>query len=120
MTHRIPAFTVALFLSLVGCNLDPSKKSAADAGDAGISPENVCLEYAQVLATAGQRCGQDYHVVYNDFIQAAARGDCASVTAIRDFDALWNTCLVVLQNESCADLSAGVLDKSCKNQLIVN
>jgi hypothetical protein len=111
-----------VFLSLAGCVLDQSKKSGADGGDtadAAVSPERACLVFAEYLATAGQRCGQDYQVVYDDFLRTAVGGDCSRVTSIRDFDGLWDKCLVLLQNESCADVNAGFLDKTCSNQLIV-
>jgi hypothetical protein len=120
VTRFEPALlAVFLAIPLVGCDLGKRSGSASDAGDAGVTPENACLEYAQILASAGQRCGQDYQVTYDDFIRTIALGDCANVVAIRDFRGLWNTCLVVLQTESCADISAGVFDKTCQNQLVL-
>lgn len=119
MRFRPVLLLLALATQMVGCDLDRNTRSGADAGDAGVTPENACLEYAQILASAGQRCGQDYRVTYDDFVRVAANGDCANVVGIRDFRGLWNTCVVVLQTESCSDISAGVLDKTCQNQLLL-
>jgi hypothetical protein len=80
-------------------------------------PEQACLDTADAVGKAAQRCGLDYQKNYDAFVQTAAGGDCENVVRVRDENALRSTCFTSLQSVSCEDLKAAKLDASCQAQL---
>ncbi|HWL88112.1 MAG TPA: hypothetical protein VNO21_20055 [Polyangiaceae bacterium] len=97
--------------------------SGNDAGSGGNNgttsdPEKACLDTANVVATAAQRCGEDYQANYDAFLQAGAGGSCANIIQVRDETALRQTCLPWIQSAACSDLLGGNYDPSCVAQLL--
>lgn len=80
--------------------------------------EQACIDTAEAVARSAERCGDDYKVSYDGFVQAAAAGDCGNVDRIRDEAALRDTCIPYLATISCDDLAAGTIDPTCAMQLV--
>lgn len=93
--------------------------AAACSDSSGIpAAESACLDTADAVAKAAQRCGMDYKATYDGFVISAANGSCSNVVSVRDEAALRNVCLPSIAAESCSDLFAGTLDPSCQGQLL--
>jgi hypothetical protein len=80
--------------------------------------EQACLDTADAVGKAAQRCGLDYEANRTAFIQTGAGGDCANIDEIRDEGSLRGACFSSMGTVSCDDLKAGKLDASCSKQLI--
>lgn len=126
---RVPfrlLFSVLGALLHVGC-LPPdgtgtssgSSGGASDAGDGGATTAagRACLDTADAIAKASQRCGADYTAARNGAIRDLANGDCESVT-IRNETELRTQCFPSLASISCADLTNQRFAPSCAEQLI--
>jgi hypothetical protein len=99
----------------------PSGTDAGTNTDAGgftstKTPEQTCLDTANVIALAAERCGEDYFDEYDAFIDAAAGGSCANVTKIRDEAALRGECFTYFATVSCSQIYDAP-PSSCNNQL---
>jgi hypothetical protein len=105
-------------LSLAACS-SVTTSSGGDGGSAS-GPQQACLDTAKAVATAAQRCGQDYTANYNAFISSVAQGDCANIVQVRDETSLRGTCIPSFSTISCADLTAtpAKLDPTCSAQLL--
>lgn len=82
------------------------------------SPRDVCVDTANAVATAAQRCGELFADAFQDFVNAAAGGDCKNVKNIRDVNELYTQCIPWIQRATCNDLRAGNLPDSCLGQLL--
>jgi hypothetical protein len=80
----------------------------------------ACLDTADAVGKAAQRCSEDYQTAYNDFVQNAANGSCNNITSVRDIQSLYNTCIPSFQTITCTDLDNGKLDATCDSQLVHN
>jgi hypothetical protein len=100
----------ALFVLAVG--------ACASAKPAVSASEQACLDTADILAKAAQRCGQDYKANYDAFIANAAGGSCANISKVRDESSLRATCIPSIANIECSALLAGNIDASCRGQLL--
>jgi hypothetical protein len=103
--HRMMIVAVALGMDF-GCGGDPSHEA------------QLCLDIADAVAQAAERCGQSYEENFEAFIDSAAGGDCDKVDQVRDEDALVNVCIPSLETISCEYLLAGEIDDSCRSQLL--
>jgi hypothetical protein len=114
------SLALAVGLGALACSGTSSGTgTGASSGGAGTSgPAQACLDTADATAKATQRCGQDYKMNYDAFINIVAKGNCSNVTQVRDEAALRGVCLPSLAAISCPDLMAGKLDASCKGQLL--
>ena len=83
----------------------------------GGTPEQDCLDAADVFAKAGVRCGGTYEQSYNGFIVSSAAGSCSNIIAIRDERALFATCLPWAKTAACAALSSDP-NPACEKQLL--
>ena len=88
---------------------------------AGCGPtdsEQACLDTADALASSAQRCGLDYQVNFDVFVDVAAGGDCANITAIRDQGALYDECIPFFRSLSCEQLNDPTIQvpEGCKAQ----
>jgi hypothetical protein len=83
-----------------------------------VNPRDVCVDTANAVATAAQRCGELFADAFQDFVNAAAGGDCKNVKNIRDVNALYQSCIPWIQKATCNDLKAGNLPDSCLGQLL--
>lgn len=97
-----------------GATPDASADSGAKPAKA---PVQACLDLADAVAKAAQRCGQDYQANYTAFVQNAANGNCTNIVAVRDEASLRAVCLPKFATITCADLLAGKIDASCVGQL---
>jgi hypothetical protein len=109
--QRTYALSFFFVFSVAACG----GSSATGDGSGSSTPQKACTDTADGVAKAAQRCGQDYQTNYDAFVQAL--GGCDNVIAVRDEGSLRGTCLPSLQAISCADLLAGNLDASCRQQL---
>ena len=102
------AFVVNLLV--LGCSDDESSVSA---------PAQACMDTADALADAAQRCGLDYQVNYDAFVDAVASGNCGNIIAVRDESSLRGVCIPTLRNLSCDDLNSSTLalPPECMQQL---
>ena len=92
---------------------------SSSTGGGTTAPQQACLDLADAVAKAAVRCNLgDYQSNYNAFIQAAANGNCANITSVRDMTSLRGTCIPSFGTISCAALQAAMLDPSCSQQLI--
>ena len=82
------------------------------------APERACLDTLKALATAGERCGEEYPRVYDEQLAAIAGGDCKTVASIRDEASLRAQCLPSLATAPCTAILAGTHDPSCAAQLV--
>ena len=80
--------------------------------------EQACLDTADAVAKAAQRCGGDYQANFDAFVKNAALGNCANVIQVRDEAALRQTCIPSFTTIQCPALTAGTLDPTCKSQLV--
>lgn len=81
------------------------------------SPPQACRDTADAIASKATDCGDDYDSVYDQFVAAAAGGDCSNIVAIRDRDALYDDCIPGIDSLSCTQLDNGELPDACRNQL---
>jgi hypothetical protein len=81
-------------------------------------PQQACMDTADAVAKAAQRCGQDYQQNYDAFVRTAANGDCANIVQVRDEGALRGTCIPSLSTVACPDLLSANIDATCKGQLL--
>src|SRR5262245_34410450 len=77
--------------------------SAGGSSGASDGPTQACLDTADAVAKAAQRCGQDYKANYDAFIQTGAGGQCSNIVQIRDEPTLRNTCLPSMIKIPCPD-----------------
>jgi hypothetical protein len=103
--------TLLLLISLAAC-------SSSTPGSSRSPSEQACIDTADAVAKAAQRCGQDYKRNYDEFIRVAAAGNCANIVQVRDEASLRSTCLPSMTTIACEDLSAGKIDDACKGQLL--
>jgi hypothetical protein len=94
-----------LLFSLVACGGDPSPA------------EQACLDVADAIGKAAQRCGQDYQANFDAF--ETQLGGCDNAAGVRDEATLRSTCLPSLGTVTCADITAGRIDDSCRAQIQV-
>jgi hypothetical protein len=89
-------------------------------GCGGSSSAQACEDTADALASAAQRCGQDYQANYDAFVATGAGGDCANILSVRDEDGLYQECIPFLKSLSCEQLTSGnfTLPPSCVSQLM--
>lgn len=92
--------------------------SSSGGGGEASSPQQACLDAADAFAQLADRCGEDYQTTYDGFIQSAANGDCANVTALRDEESFRSTCLPSFASIECSTFSEDSIDPSCRSQLI--
>lgn len=99
-------FRASIFVfSLAACGGEPS------------AAERACLDVADAIGKAAQRCGQDYQTNYDAF--EGQLGGCDNAAGVRDEAALRTTCLPSLATVACPDLMAGMIDESCRAQIQV-
>lgn len=81
-------------------------------------PDDVCRDLADTLSDTGARCGLDPEAVRTGFL-ASLGGSCNNVTSVRDFDAMYESCLPFLESVSCDAFTdpVFVLPDDCKGQL---
>jgi hypothetical protein len=102
---------------LVSILLLPLLAAGCGGGSVG-EEEKACLDMADVVAKASQRCGGDYKANYDAFIDAAAGGDCGNIKDVRDVDALYDECFPYIESVSCIDLvDASSYPAACVSQL---
>jgi hypothetical protein len=108
---------VALASGLVmGCG---GRDGGGGDGDGDDDAETqACLDTADAVAGAAERCGGDYQANYDAFIDGAAEGDCSNIVEVRDAGELYDECFPSLEAIACEDLLAGDLDASCREQLL--
>lgn len=83
------------------------------------TPPQACRDLADTVATqAAAECGDDYDTVYDQFVDAAAGGDCSNIVGIRDRGELYDDCIPRLESSTCDDLQMGNLPASCNAQLL--
>jgi hypothetical protein len=108
-------FYVALGITVaMGC----SSSSTTTNNKTSSANEQACLDMADAVGKAAERCGQDYAANRSAFIQNAVKGDCANTVSVRDEASLRSTCIPYFGTVSCADLLAGKVDDTCKAQLV--
>jgi hypothetical protein len=108
MTLRPRSAFFLVLASCIGACSSSSSSSLTQTREA-----QACLDAADVVARAAQRCGQDYKANYDAFVQSAANGNCANIIKVRDETSLRQACFPSLVTVSCEDLKAGRLDASC-------
>jgi hypothetical protein len=92
--------------------------SLARRNDPAPSPAQVCEDAADAVAEVAPRCkGADPNEARKAFINAAARGSCTNVRAIRDIGSFYGSCLPSLRSLTCAELVEAEFDKECLGQL---
>lgn len=91
--------------------------SGGDGGQMTVNPRDACVDTANAVAFAAQRCGELFADAFQAFVQAAAGGDCKNVKSIRDANALYTQCIPWIQKAKCADLQSGNLPDTCLSQL---
>lgn len=83
------------------------------------TPSDACLDMADTVARAAERCGQDYQSNYDGFIEAAADGDCDNITLVRDAAELYDECIPWFCTAACDALTdADQLPDGCREQLV--
>jgi hypothetical protein len=77
------------------------------------------MDMAGAIAGSAQRCGFDYQVNYDAFVDAAAGGDCANITFVRDLDALYDECVPFMKGLTCEQIDDPALafPAACQQQL---
>ena len=109
--YAISSFLTALTIGALGCSSSDSSSSTG--------PEQACLDTADTVGKAAQRCGLDYQANYNAFIQSGAAGSCANIVQVRDEASLRGSCFSWFRTASCTDLtSPDGFDPSCRGQLL--
>ena len=74
----------------------------------------ACLDFADALAKAAQRCrASSYQVSYDKY----ARELCGTAVGIRDETSLRAECIPSLGELECSRVLAGDLDGSCRSQI---
>lgn len=88
-------------------------------GCGGPDPEQACLDFADALASSGERCGFDYETNFAAAVNSAAGGDCENIDSVRDIDAFESVCLPYIRQLTCDQLisSSPELPDSCLDQL---
>jgi len=107
MNKRCPTLLLTLSLAV----------SPLACGDA-TPEEQACLDMAEAVAKAAERCGEDYQANYDAFIELGTGGSCSNITSVRDETALRQTCIPSLGTIECSALLAGTIDASCQAQLV--
>lgn len=110
---------VAQFLPVVVLNGLVTSGCGDDGGSGAKSPAaQACEDTADAVAKAAERCGGSYQANYDAFVQAAVGGNCNNTVSVRDRAALYDTCIPSFATISCADLTAGNIDATCRDQLL--
>lgn len=78
--------------------------AALTAGCGNTEPEQACLDFADALASAGERCGFDYETNFDDTVDRVAGGDCSDIESVRDLDSFDSVCLPFIRQMTCAQL----------------
>lgn len=104
-----PALAIALALAACG-SYDTGSGNDNDA-------EQACLDVIAAFARTAERCGGDYATEQDRLVKRDAAGDCKNVRAIRDENALRNTCIPFVTSQPCNDFTNGKLDPTCAEQL---
>jgi hypothetical protein len=93
--------------------------AALTSGCGNSDPEQACLDFADALATSGERCGFDYETNFDEAVNSAAGGDCENIDSVRDLDAFESVCLPYIRQLTCAELinSSPNLPDACLDQL---
>lgn len=84
------------------------------------SPVDTCLDYAEVVAAACERCGRDYQANYEAFLKnITPAGDCSDTTFVKDVRAFYEECIPWFQASDC-ETNAGpsYVEESCSDQII--
>lgn len=107
--------TVRLFSTLGPLGL----LAALSSGCGGSDAEQACVDFADALATSGERCGFDYETNFDAAVDSAAGGDCENIDSVRDLDAFESVCLPYIRQLTCEQLnnSAPDLPDACLMQL---
>jgi hypothetical protein len=99
-------------VALVACS------STSSGGGGTTGPQQACLDTADAVAKAAQRCGGDYQANYDAFVKCSANSDCKNITSVNNESSLRGTCIPSFSSISCPNLAAGNVDASCKAQLV--
>lgn len=112
--------TLAPFALLAAFVVSSAACSSSTPGGGGptTGPQQACLDAADIFSKAAVRCGQDYNTNHQAFIDSVAKGDCKNIVGVRDEGSFRNTCFPSVNVISCADLTAGNIDATCKAQLL--
>jgi hypothetical protein len=91
---------------------------------AGCGPESpeeqVCNDFVDAAAEAGERCGADYDEA-REAVLASMGGDCGAVTTVRTRDTIYDVCIPWVGQVSCAELAQGTaqIPDECNGQFLV-
>ena len=99
---------------MAGCGGGDSGPTAKERAQQG------CRDLADAFGNTCVRCNiGPYKDCYDLLLQAAVKGSCDNVVALRDENQFNNTCLPWMRSVSCAQITADMtmLDSSCSMQL---
>ncbi len=83
-----------------------------------VNPTQACEDVADAVFDAADRCDLDPFAERTAFVDAAAGGSCANITAVRDVKSLYDACIPWFESATCTDLTTGPVDPSCASQLL--
>jgi len=87
--------------------------------DSPTGPEKACQDTADRVAKRAVDCGLGSYADTKSSFESAV-GGCSNIVSVRDEAELRDVCFPTLDTLSCSDLENGVLDESCKGQLLRN
>lgn len=102
-------------LLVFGCSSTTSGGTGSGGAANSNKPTQACLDTAEALARAAERCGGTYKTEYDTAVKGL---DCTNVVQVRDETSLRGTCIPSLGQVACEDLLSGKIDASCKSQLL--
>lgn len=97
-------------LVLFACSSDDESQTAS---------EKACHDTADRVAKRAVDCNMGSYADVKASFESAV-GGCDNIVSVRDETELREVCFPALDTISCSDLEAGVLDASCKEQLLRN
>ena len=102
--------------TLTGMVLSIAAASGCENGP--IRAAMACEDAADAFAATSERCGDDYDLARDDFIDDVAFGSCSNIIRLRNHDLLYDECFPWFDNVTCSSFNSGYLHPACRNQLL--